>query len=95
MVKNMEDILKMDKQGRIILPARIRKAIGIKEGEELLVRLDGSRIIIEPFSKDLKKGIEEWINLVRNSNLEVFTEKIEESWKWMSYEYARRKLGLS
>jgi AbrB family looped-hinge helix DNA binding protein len=95
MVENMEYILKMDKQGRIVLPVHIRKAIGIKEGEELLVRLNGSRIIIEPFSKDLKKGIEEWINLVRNSNLEVFTEKIEESWKWMSYEYARRKLGLS
>jgi AbrB family looped-hinge helix DNA binding protein len=39
MVENMEYILKMDKQGRIVLPAHIRKAIGIKEGEELLVRL--------------------------------------------------------
>lgn len=95
MVEKMENILKIDKQGRIVLPANIRKAIGIKEGEELLVRFDGSRIILEPFSKDLKKSIEEWIRLVRNSKLEVFTESIEESWKWISYEYAKRKLGLS
>jgi hypothetical protein len=27
-------------------------------------------------------------------SLEPFKEDVRESWKWMSHEYARRKLGL-
>ncbi|MBO3754957.1 MAG: hypothetical protein FGF53_08825 [Candidatus Brockarchaeota archaeon] len=36
MVEIMEEKLNMDKQGRIILPARIRKALGMEKGGELL-----------------------------------------------------------
>jgi len=39
----MEEGTLMDKQGRIVLPARIRRAIGMEEGGKLLVRLDGAR----------------------------------------------------
>ncbi|MBS7656223.1 hypothetical protein KEJ50_07005 [Candidatus Bathyarchaeota archaeon] len=91
----MEEILNIDKQGRVVLSTRIRKAIGIKGRGKLLARLDGSRIILELFPEDLNKRVEEWINLARNIKIEVFTEACEESWRWMSLEYAKRKLGLS
>jgi len=90
----MEEKLSMDKQGRIVLPSRIRKAMGMEEGGQLLARLDGSRIVLEPFSGDLGKSVDEWADLVRSLEVEVFAETSEESWKWMSREYAKRKLGL-
>ncbi|MGB9718778.1 MAG: AbrB/MazE/SpoVT family DNA-binding domain-containing protein [Thermoproteota archaeon] len=91
----MEEVLNMDKQGRIVLPARIRRALGMVEGGKLAVRLDGSRIILEPIPEDLEKSVEEWSNFVRSMKIEAFTEKPEESWKWISREYAERKLGLA
>ena len=95
MVKTVDEILNVDKQGRIVLPAHIRKAIGIERGGKLLIRFDGSRIILEPFPKNLKKSVEEWINLVRSLKVNVSEETSEESWKWISREYAKKKLGLS
>lgn len=85
----------MDKQGRIILPARTRKALEMEKGGELLARLDGSRIILEPFPGDLEKKVEDWVSLALSLKAEARSEGFEESWKWMSPGYAKRKLGLS
>jgi AbrB family looped-hinge helix DNA binding protein len=95
MVKIMEETLNVDEQGRVVLPAHIRKAIGIRGRGKLLVRREGSRIVLEPFSENLSKSVEEWANLARNTKAEIFSEPSKDSWKWMSLEYARRKLGLS
>jgi AbrB family looped-hinge helix DNA binding protein len=94
MVDNVEDVIIIDKQGRLVLPSRIREALGLKEGGRLTVRLDGSRVILEPAPKDLVKKVQDWANLAMTIKAEAFTEKLEESWKWMSHEYAKRKLGL-
>ncbi|MEM2920802.1 MAG: AbrB/MazE/SpoVT family DNA-binding domain-containing protein [Candidatus Bathyarchaeia archaeon] len=91
----MEDSIIIDKQGRLVLPSRIREALGLKEGGQLTVRLDGSRVILEPASKDLVKKVQDWANLAATNKSEAFAEEYGESWKWMSHEYARRKLGLS
>lgn len=37
---------KVDDLGRIVVPAGIRKALGIAEGDELDVALDGQRIVL-------------------------------------------------
>ena len=37
---------KGDDLGRIVIPAQIRKAFGIAEGDELEVALDGDRVIL-------------------------------------------------
>ena len=95
MVKIMENAVTMDRQGRLVLPSHIREALGLKEGGEITVRLDGSRVIIEPVSRDVKERVQEWENLTRSLRAEPFVEEPDESWKWMSHEYARRKLGLS
>lgn len=91
----MEDATTIDKQGRLVLPAHIREALGLKGGGEVTIRLDGPRVIIEPVSNDVKKKVREWIDLTKSLEAEAFTEETDESWKWMSSEYARRKLGLS
>jgi len=95
MVKHVEDAIKVDKQGRMVLPCRVREAFGITKGGQITLRVDGSRVILEPLREDTEKKIQEWENLSRNLKAEISTEEPNESWKWMSREYARRKLGLS
>jgi AbrB family looped-hinge helix DNA binding protein len=90
----MDNAVRIDKQGRLVLPAHFRKALGLKGGGEVTIRLDGSRVIIEPVSNDVKRNVREWEDLARSLGAEAFTEKPDESWKWMSGEYARKKLGL-
>ena len=94
MVDFMEDIVTVDKQGRLVLPSDIRKAFGLKDGGKLSIKLDGSRIILEPCTGELDKKVKEWVELASNIGGEAFTEKVKGSWKWFSREYARRKLGL-
>jgi AbrB family looped-hinge helix DNA binding protein len=80
----MEDTVTIDKQGRLVLPSHIRKALGLKEGGKLSIRLDSSRLILEPISKNLKEKVQEWANLALSLKVEAFTEESKESWKWMS-----------
>jgi AbrB family looped-hinge helix DNA binding protein len=94
-VEKVENSIAIDKQGRLVLPSHIREALGLKDGGHATIRLDGSRIILEPASKSLKEKVQEWASLALTLKAEAFAEEFEESWKWMSREYARRKLGVS
>lgn len=85
----------IDKQGRLVLPSRIRKALGLGGGDDLTVRLENSQIILEPKTcRSLEETVTEWVEAALNLKVEAFAEKPEDGWKWMSSEYARRKLGL-
>lgn len=92
--EKMEEALSVDEQGRVVLPAYIRKAMGIRGRCKLLIRREGSKIVLEPFPENLSRSVEEWANLARTTRAEIFSETVEDSWKWMSLEYARRKLSL-
>jgi len=85
---------KIDKQGRVVIPSSIRKALGIVGETDVIISIDGRRIIVEPVPRDLEKFVDEWIKMVLSSRLEIFSEKTEEEWKWLDDEYARKKLGL-
>jgi AbrB family looped-hinge helix DNA binding protein len=87
-------IVVIDRQGRLVIPAEIREKIGMKNGGRVSVRLDGSKVIIEPVFEDLEERVQRWREFVMGLSLEPFKEDVSESWKWMSHEYARRKLGL-
>jgi len=91
----MEQIIGIDKQGRLVLPASVRKSMGLKDGGKVSVRLDGFRVIIEPVFMDLEKSVKTWRESTLKLHVNPFTEDIPESWKWMSRDYARRKVGIS
>jgi len=93
MIIVMEEI-NIDKRGRLVLPASIRKHIGLKEGGRVSVRLDGFRVVIEPIFEDLEESVKRWREMTLGFHAKPFTEDIQENWKWMSREYARRKLGI-
>jgi len=54
-----------DGEGRVVLPSRIREALGVKDGGEVLIRLNGNRVIIERASVDFKAKTAEWGKLAR------------------------------
>ncbi len=94
MVIIVEYTIKVDKQGRLVLPVNIREALGLENGGHVAVRLDGRRAVLEPETVDVKRRIQEWMKEALETRAEAFTEEHGESWKWMGREYARKKLGL-
>lgn len=43
----MSTILKLGQNGRIIIPAELRHNLELKEGDELLVTVEGKRLVLE------------------------------------------------
>ena len=41
-------IRKIDDLGRIVIPAEMRRVLGIEEGDELEIVLDGDHVVIRP-----------------------------------------------
>jgi antitoxin component of MazEF toxin-antitoxin module len=81
----------------MVVPARMREALGVKEGGVVSMRLDSGRLIVEPVTGDLRERVSEWVRLVKSSNAEAFSEESEDSeddWRMMSREYAARKAGV-
>ena len=93
MVKIMESILKVDGQGRTVLPKKVRQALGIDGGTELVCRVVGNRILLEKFSPDsIRKAFGELEELT--PSLDLDTEEFEGEDKYFDREYALRKIGL-
>jgi AbrB family looped-hinge helix DNA binding protein len=43
----MNATLRLGKQGRLVIPAEIREALGLSPGDQMHIRLDGPRIVME------------------------------------------------
>lgn len=41
----------VEKRGRIVIPAEVRRTLGIREGSELTVEVDDGRIVLTPVRK--------------------------------------------
>lgn len=41
----------VEKRGRIVIPSQIREMLGIREGAELEVAVEGGRLILKPIIK--------------------------------------------
>ena len=95
-MESLELKIKIDKQGRIIIPSDIRKLLGIKGETEGILRVRGRKIIIELMDTQYKKKIEEWYQKIKNMRIQAFSSE-EEVFPsaWMSDEYAKKKLGLT
>lgn len=46
-MKSTGVVRKIDELGRIVLPSEIRKAFGIREGDELDISVEGERVILQ------------------------------------------------
>ena len=47
------DIMKTSAKGQVVIPARIRRQIGLKPGQRVAVELDDGRIVLRPIPDDL------------------------------------------
>ena len=94
MVENMEStIIKVDRQGRTVLPKEIRQALGINENTKIICRVIGSRIILERFS--LESISKAFIELEEAApSLDIDTVKVEGEDKYIDKKCALRKIGL-
>jgi AbrB family looped-hinge helix DNA binding protein len=43
----MDATLVLGQQGRVVIPAEIRRALGLSPGDQLHLRLDGRRLVLE------------------------------------------------
>jgi len=86
-------VVKVDRQGRVILPEDVRKALGIEGEAEMLCRVVGNRIILERFSVEaISKAFSELEEIA--PSLEFDREEVEEKDKYFDREYALRKIGI-
>ena len=89
----MEAIVKVDKQGRMVLPKDVRKALGIEDEAEVVCRVIGNKVILERFSiESIQKAFADLEEIA--PSLEVDTVEVEGEDKYVDSEYALRKIGL-
>lgn len=69
-------VTKVTRNYQITIPAEIRKALGIKEGELLEVKLENGKIVIERLKKERKT-----LKLGKKITPEEIEESIEEGMK--------------
>ena len=93
----MAHTTKMDKQGRLIIPAKIRKKLSLNENSVLEIEILGNQLIIKKKLVVSEEILKDWKRKLIDMKITAFTEEkipYEESTKWMSEEYVRNKLGL-
>jgi len=66
-------VTKVTRNYQITIPAEIRKALGIREGELLEVRIEGDRIVLQRFKRRRKR-----LKLGKNMTPEEIEKSIEE-----------------
>jgi len=59
--------IRVSEKGQIAIPSDIRKEMGIKSGEELIVIRKGDRLLIEKSSKASKRFSKEFDYMVKHS----------------------------
>lgn len=88
----MEATIKVDKQGRTVLPKDVRKALGIDDETEMVCRVVGNRIILKFSMEAIYKAFAELEEIA--PSLEFDTVKAVGEDKYIDKEYALRKIGL-
>ena len=54
----MQTRAKVDRGGRIVIPAEFRRAIGVREGEDLIVRLENGEIRLLTLAQAIRRAQE-------------------------------------
>ncbi len=89
----MEVIVRVDKQGRIVLPKDVRRVLGIEGEAEVVCRVVGNRVVLERFSTEaIGRAFAELEEIA--PSLELDAEGVEGEDKYVDREYALRKIGV-
>lgn len=91
----MVEYVKMDKQGRITIPAQIRTLLSLVENNILEIDIQTNEIILRKKEKDNILKVEEWYQDLSNitDQANPIDGEFQES-KWYSEDYVKQKLGL-
>jgi AbrB family looped-hinge helix DNA binding protein len=55
MARTIPHQVRIGPQGRIVVPAELRRELGLGEGTEMAIRADGRRLILEPRAEVLRR----------------------------------------
>jgi bifunctional DNA-binding transcriptional regulator/antitoxin component of YhaV-PrlF toxin-antitoxin module len=91
-VIKMPYVVRVDRQGRLVLPIEIRRSLGVVQGGSIILREKNNRIFID-INGELEKKVDQWKEKLKNMNIEVKALELRES-KWVSEDWMRRKLGI-
>lgn len=69
--------VKVGPKGRVVVPAAIRRELGIEEGTELMARVDGEGIVLEPRSAAIRR-LQELVTAVVPRDVSLVDELIAE-----------------
>lgn len=73
--------VKVGPKGRVVVPAPIRRELGIEEGTELMARIEGEGIVLEPPSAAVRRLQALFAHIPRDVSLvdELIAERREEA----------------
>ena len=74
----METVIKVRKKGIIILPKKVRKLANVSEGDDILLRVEDKKIILEKIQPLRVKVDLEKVEKIESEELELEEKKIEE-----------------
>lgn len=86
-------MVRVDNQGRMVLPKEVRQVLGIEGGSKLVCRVIGNRVILERFSIDrVQEAFSRLEEMAPSLDLDIV--EVEGEDKYIDREYALRKIGL-
>lgn len=92
-VIKMPNTIKVDKQGRMVLPVEVRRALGVVQGGSIVLKKKNSRIFIDAGGGELEKNAKLWKEKLKSTHVEAKGFEAGES-KWLSEDWAKKKLGI-
>lgn len=73
------EAVKLGKQGRLVVPASLRKELGLELGDELVARAENGRLIFEPKAKVVARLRKRFKGIAGSLADELLAERREEA----------------
>ena len=67
--------IRLGPQGRLVVPAELRRELGLVDGSELSIRAEGQRLILEPKSEVLRRARSRFVSVTEGLAEELSTER--------------------
>ena len=71
MAEQIEDIIKVSSKGQIVIPKEVRKKVGVKSGEKLLVLTRDGDILLRKIKKEAIEDIAHKIEKATEETIDV------------------------